>query len=191
MARVFACLALCNVMLLAGTAMAGVLRTGGASDRHILLAVIALIFTCFLQVLAFTYFTVTGKMIAQMIHLARLDNAKLNKVRQFKRSITRWLGLCVMIVVLVAATGGTLWRGGGGSAWHVIAGLSLLGVYFLVVYHEFAAIVMNAQFFDAVTREYNQRRGQKPSPFADHKSDLDEPVPTYMTGESSTRDGSN
>jgi len=44
-----------------------------ARDRHILLAVFSLLLSCFIQVLVFTYLTITGKVIAQAVHLARLD----------------------------------------------------------------------------------------------------------------------
>ena len=154
MVRVFAGLALSNGLLFLGTAVAGLLRLGGSADRHVLLAVITLIFTCFLQVLTFTYFTVTGKMIGQMVHLAGLDPEPLVAVRRTKKAMTRQLGVVMAGVVLVAATGGALWRGGSSSLWHVAAGALTILVYLVVAYRQFNLIVLNTRLVDRVARTY-------------------------------------
>lgn len=154
MVRVFAGLALSNILLLVGSAAVGLVRPGGSPDRHILLAVITLIFTCFLQVLLFTYLTVTGKVITQMVHLADLDRGSIREVKRYKKAMTRQLGSVVVGVVLIAGSGGALWRGGTGSAWHVGAGASTILLYLLVVYRQFNLIVLNTQLVDKVGRTY-------------------------------------
>ncbi len=154
MVRVFAGLALSNGMLFVGTALVGLLRLGGSADRHVLLAVITLIFTCFLQVLTFTYFTVTGKMIGQMVHLAGLDHESLVAVRRYKKTMTRQLGVVVAGVVLVAGSGGALWRSGSSSIWHMAAGALTVLVYSIVVYRQFNLIVLNTRLVDRVARAY-------------------------------------
>jgi len=155
MPRIFACLALCNLLLLGGTAAAGFLRVGGSPDRHILLAVTSLIATCFLQVLTFTYFTVSGKMIGQMVHLARLPTAYLDDVQRHKRSVTRHLAVCISGVVLSAGTGGALWRAGADSIWHLGSGATLLLAFLFAVCQEFNAIALNARLLNTVVRGYN------------------------------------
>lgn len=161
MPRIFACLAVSNFVLLGGTALAGFLRIGGTPDRHILLAVLSLIGTCFLQVLTFTYLTVTGKMIGQMVHLGGLAPGYLASVRAHKHTVTRLLGVCMTGVVLSAATGGALWRAGSESIWHIAAGAALLIVFFFAVYREYNAVVLNARLLDEVMREYETAKSLK------------------------------
>ena len=161
MPRVFACLAICNFLLLAATAGAGIFRVGATPDRHVLLAVVSLIVTCFLQVLTFTYFTVTGKMIAQMVHLGRLDTAYLAGVRRYKRRVTRLLAVCMVGAVLSAATGGALWRSGAQPHWHWGAGALLLVGFLFAVYHQFNAIVLNGRLMDEVTQDYEVERASR------------------------------
>jgi len=158
MARLFTCLALCTLMLLSGAAFTGLARSGGMPDRHVMLAVLTLILTCFVQVMTFTYFTVTGKMIAQMVHLARLDVGILEEVARCKRSMTRSLGLLILAVIFVAATGGTAWRAGISSRWHLAGAALLLFSFAIVVYRQFSLIVMNARLFDSTLKAYNAKR---------------------------------
>lgn len=158
MQRVFACLVLCDLLLLIGAAVAGLTQPGGSPDRHILLAVFSLIVTCFLQVAAFTYFTVTGKMIAQMVHLGRLDMRYIEQVKLFKGKMTRLLALLVIGLVPVAATGGALWRSGVGSFWHVVSGGLLLTLFVVVTYRQFDLIGRNADILDKVLQAYHETR---------------------------------
>jgi len=73
MPHVFASLAVANLALFALSAAFALSSAASARDRHILLAVFSLLLSCFIQVLVFTYLTITGKVIAQAVHLARLD----------------------------------------------------------------------------------------------------------------------
>ena len=95
MPRVFLSLCAANLICFIGAATAGIFISHFGQDRHILLAVFGLLLSCAIQVLAFTYFTVSGKVIVQAVHLGGLEPHPLMRVKAFKRSMTHWLGLVV------------------------------------------------------------------------------------------------
>ena len=105
MPRVFACLAIANLLLLMASGAVGIFAARWGVDRHVLLSVLTLLFSCFVQVVAFTYLTVTGKMIGQAVHLAGLDASILQTAKSYKRAVTRCLAGVFGAVVFVTATG--------------------------------------------------------------------------------------
>jgi hypothetical protein len=155
MPRIFACLAAANLILLAGAGLLGLMGPAFGQDRHILLAVFTLLYSCFIPVLTFTYFTVTGKMIGQMVHLSGLNPAHLDQIKRLKKSITHWLALLVASVVLTSATGGYRWGLETRSWWHLFAAALTLLIHLFVFYRQYNLIVTNARLFDRTASEYS------------------------------------
>jgi cell division protein FtsL len=158
MPRVFLSLCAANLICFIGAAFSGVLVARFGQDRHILLAVFGLILSCAIQVLAFTYFTVSGKVIAQAVHLGRLDAGLVTRVKELKRSLTHLLAAVVASAVLLVATGGNAWRVGG-SHWdhYAAAGLALV-VHVLAWMRQYALITEHSRLFAETLSQYNARK---------------------------------
>ncbi len=164
MPRIFACLAIGQIVVLAGTFVLGALSPGvgggGLRDRHIVLAVFALLLICLVQTIGFTYLIVTGKLIAQAVHLAKLPAEFDQQARGIKRRFTRMVLVAVLVCTLGAATGGNRWRLGPDHWLHGGAAALLLVAVSAVLVREFALIAENAGVVQRVLTDYNRRGGK-------------------------------
>lgn len=161
MPKVFACLAAANLILLIASGAVGLFGAQLGTDRHVLLAVLTLLFSCFVQVVTFTYLTVTGKMIGQAVHLARLDAGIIAKVKEYKRAVTRSLAVVFMAVVFVTATGAAGWRMGGATLWHQLGAIVVLAAHVWVFVREYEVIHQNARLVEQTLTEYEVVRKNK------------------------------
>ena len=158
MPRIFACLSVANALLLLATGVFGLLAARVSVDRHVLMAVLALLMSCLVQVAAFTYLTVTGKMIAQAVFLADLDRAVLVEVRRMKRRVTLWLPLVLGSLVLVTGTGAWLWRGGAEASFHYVSAGAVFVAHAWACRREYAVIVENSDLLTRVLNQYSSRQ---------------------------------
>lgn len=154
MPKIFACLAVANTLLLIASGTVALFAAKFGTDRHVLLSVLALLFSCFVQIVAFTYLTVTGKMIGQAVHLAGLDAAILRTVKSHKRTVTRSLAVVFLAVVFVTATGATGWRLGSATLWHQIGAMVVLAAHGWAFLREYEVVCANAGLVDRVLKEY-------------------------------------
>jgi len=151
MPRVFLCLAISNLLLLAMNAVLG-LWGEPMRDRHIVLGVLTLIYTCFLQVMAFTYFTITGKMIGQALNVANADLEPLIRSKGLKLLFTRWLAILFLAAAATSASGAMRWRGYGPANLHLAtAGLAVV-LHILVLFRQYVLVTANAAVFENVFR---------------------------------------
>lgn len=141
MPRIFVGVAIGNVVVLLAAGLTGPLAPDSEPERHVALAVFSLLLSCLLQVGVLTYFSVAGKLIAQALHLAHLDMSVLADVRRLKRSTTHMLGLVLVCVVFVTATGAVAWRTEERSVLHAVAGGLLLALHFGVFYRQYNLVV--------------------------------------------------
>jgi hypothetical protein len=162
MPHVFASLALANLALFAFSAAFALSSAASARDRHILLAVFSLLLSCFIQVLVFTYLTVTGKVIAQAVHLARLDPGILSRAKETKRSFTNCLAIIVAAVVLLSATGGAAWRSQRALTVHVPVAILAVLIHAWLYRKQHVLVRRNAQLLTATLRAYSTWREQRP-----------------------------
>jgi len=161
MPSIFACLAIANLLLLAASGAMGFFAPRWGVDRHVLLAVMSLLFGCFVQVVAFTYLTVTGKMVAQAVHLGGLDASILLTAKAYKRGVTRCLAVALGAVIFVTATGAVAWRMGGTTIWHnVAAGLALV-VHLGAFWREYEIVFLNSLLVRRTLEEYEKVRRAK------------------------------
>ncbi len=158
MPRIFASLAIGQVLVLFGTASVGLLTLGRGPDPHIVLAVFAIILSCLIQVIAFTYLTVTGKMVVQAVHLAGFSPSPIQEAKKLKRTLIHHLALLVVALVVVTATGASSWRAGAGSVWHWGAAPAVIGVHAFVLHREYAVIVANASLLARTLSAYGRHR---------------------------------
>ncbi len=158
MPRIFASLAIGNGLVLVGTAVLGWLRVWPTPERHVLLAVFSLLVSCFVQVLLVTYFSITGKLVAQAVHLGGLDVKPLMALNRRKRAVTRRLGLVLASVVLVTASGALQWRYGTWGSVHSVAALVVLGVHMLVLFQQYFLVAENAADVERTMSAYTLRR---------------------------------
>jgi len=160
MTRVFTGLAVGNVLVLLATGALGLLHVSPAPDRHVLLAVFSLLLTVFVQVLAFTYFTVTGKIVGQAVHLAGHDAAAIVEVKRLKRSVTRYLLVMLLAVILVTVTGAVHWRTNELGTLHLICAGGGLPFAGLVLLREYALIVDNTALLADAVGTYERWQGE-------------------------------
>jgi hypothetical protein len=169
MPHVFASLAVANLALFAFSTAFASSSAASARDRHILLGVFSLLLSCFIQVLVFTYFTVTGKVIVQAVHLARLDPDILSRAKEIKRSFTHCLAIIVAAVVLLSATGGAAWRSERALAVHVPVAILAVLIHAWLYRKQHGLVRCNDQLLAATLRAYSMWREQRPG-FADTRS---------------------
>lgn len=162
MPQIFAGLSISNVLLLLLTGGLGLYGDAVLSaDRHVLLAVITLLLGCFVQVVVFTYFTVTGKIVSQAVHLGKLDVSAMKTVDVLKRSVTRCVGLVMAAIVVTTATGAVHWRTEQWAKLHLGCALCLATITTLVLYREFVLVLNNASLLDQTLDEYGKRPGNE------------------------------
>lgn len=161
MPRIFASLAIATLILFALTAAFAFLDSGPAPDRHVLLAVGTLLMSCFIQIVGFTYLTVTGKVIAQAAHLANLDPACLISVKNYKRSFTHCLALAIMGVVLASATGGAAWRTPDALAVHLPAAMIVATIHVWVYRRQYHVLRHNNQLVEVTLKAFSAWRDQR------------------------------
>jgi hypothetical protein len=158
MARVFACLAISEILLVIGAAILGFLRGAGSVDRHMLLGLFVLLLASLIQIVVFTYLSVTGKMIAQAVHLGDLGLEPLLEARNIKRSVTHLLAAGMAPVVFLAVTAGLHWRSGEHATLHFLAGSVMLAVHVGVFVAQHRRIAANGILLDRTLREYSVGR---------------------------------
>lgn len=161
MPRVFGCLAFANILLLTASGALGLFAGHWTVERHVLLAVLTLLFSCFVQVVTFTYLTVTGKMAGQAVHLAKMDASILFTIKRFKRGMTRCLAAVFLSIVFVTASGASGWRTGGVSLWHDVAAGIAFVVHAVVLWFEFEIVVANAHLVESTMIGYQKARAIK------------------------------
>ncbi len=157
MARVFAALAVANVTLLIGTAILGLVEAGAGADRHVLLAVLALLLSCFVQVGVFTYFTVTGKLIGQAVHIAKAELSAIHESKAIKRAATGMVGAVIGSLIPAIISGAIVWRTSGSLTWHFLAATLVVAVHVKVFVSEHALILRNADLIRRSLDEYDTR----------------------------------
>ena len=157
MPRVFAGLAVGNLLVLAATTVLGFLAGAVDSAHHLALGIFSLLLTCLIQVLAFTYLTVTFKMMTQAIHIGQFPTDPLIQAKSLKKKMARCLGAVFTGILLVTATGAMNWRDGSNDWFHLVTGVSLVVMLLFVSIQEFTIMVRNAALVDAVMRRYAHR----------------------------------
>lgn len=160
MPPIFAALAVSELLVLLGAVGLGLLGLDAGPSRHVLLALIGLLLSCLIQVVAFTYLTVTGKMIVQAVHLGGLDTGPIDEVKRLKRAYSRVLGLVVGAVVFATITGAQHWRSDAGPRLHLIAAMVVLAVHLGAYYCQYGLIVENAALGERTLERYSERRRQ-------------------------------
>ncbi|MBK8267834.1 MAG: hypothetical protein IPK83_05830 [Planctomycetes bacterium] len=105
----FTLFAIVDLLLLALTAAMGLLVDAQQGyTRHVLLGVLAALFTCFVHVVLFMYFVVQDKIITQSIQHHDLDAAFSHRIRRMKSVALRWSMCGIAAILLTAALGASI-----------------------------------------------------------------------------------
>lgn len=173
MARVYACMSMALGMLLIGSAVLGIADPRPTPDRHLILAILTLLFGCLLQVVTFTYFSVTAKMMAQALHLMKADLAPLLEAKQHRKSATSLLALTIFSLLGITVTGAVHWRTSSLREFHWLAAIGVMIVHGWVSFVQYGLINRNSVVLARTLQDYaesteRQRRstqeGQKRPP---------------------------
>lgn len=162
MARTFIYLAIGNFLVLIATGATGLLHEVVGTQRHVVLAVFTLLVSCLVQVLVMTYFSVTGRVVSQAIHLANLDPAPLKTIARCKRTVTHRIFLLLGAVVFVTAAGAARWRSGAPSQLHLLSAGAVLLVHWIVLSRQYRAIVTTQGVSEIVLSAYGAWRSRVP-----------------------------
>ncbi len=161
MPRIFACLAIGEILVIFLAGGLGLAKGENASNQHAAVGLFALLLACLIQIVAFTYLTVTGKMITQVVHLARMALDPLRESKRIKRRSTFLMAAAVMPILLVAATAGTHWRTGAFRWGHFLAAVLLFGVHVCVFVLEYTLLVANRDLLDRTLADYSEIRERR------------------------------
>ncbi len=161
MSRVFSGLAIGNVLVVVAAGAFGWFKPDVQPDRHVLLAVFGLLISAFVQVLTFTYFTVTGKIVLQSVHLAGHDPSAAGEVERIKRSMSYHLLVLVLGVVVMTVSGAIHWRTGGAAMIHMFSAAGFIPLLCAVLVGEYTLIARNRNVLDGATRAYETWRRTK------------------------------
>ncbi len=140
MPRIFACLVIADAILFGGVVLLGLFANPDSADRHIILAVLALLLSALIQVLSFMYLAVGGRVARQAAHQAGLSTDVVTRTNAKKRRMTPLLGLTIVSLIGVVATGASSWRGTTSSWYHPIAVGILIFLHAWVWFREFNLI---------------------------------------------------
>jgi len=164
MRRVFLCFAAAQLLLFVGTGVVGVARLESPPERHMLLGIFTLLLSCFIQVMVFTYFTVTGKMLGQALHLMKTDIHPLLESKRIKRGVTRLLAATVLSLLAVTITGAIQWRSNRFAEIHWTAVVVALAVHAGAYYVQYSSIVLNSRLLGEILDRYTAMRKRREAP---------------------------
>ena len=163
MPRAFLGFAVALGILLLGTLLLGLFASTLGSSRHIALAVLTILLSCLIQVISFTYLTITFKLLAQAVHLRHMPQENLEPARILKRRLTARLGVVVLSILPTVATGAINWRGDSYANIHLILGFVTISAHFWALAGQYSIICENSTLVADLLRRYGAgRQSTKP-----------------------------
>ncbi len=152
----FLLLAGANLLLLAVTAVVGLLVDGDAwFFQHFALGLLSAIYTCLVHVLVFTYFVVSLNVARQAVAQSRADPALLPAVHAGKSRALRAALAAIGATLVASGLGAIITEPSLARAWHVsveahlLSAFALIGVNFFAFVVQYAEIDRNVRRFEA------------------------------------------
>lgn len=146
----FAILALTGVLMLVVTFVYGLAQPSDAvafdihRAKHVILAVVTILYVCFVHVLAYTYFVVCARMAKDAVDKAGLCPDGYQLFVAVKRHSIRWLAGGVIILLVATVLGALAAPPASVHAnWHLAAAIIALLVNPLGFFFEFQLITRN------------------------------------------------
>ncbi|MGB0716566.1 MAG: hypothetical protein ACPGXK_11840 [Phycisphaerae bacterium] len=136
-------------------------------ELHVLIAVFTALTSCLVQIVAFMYFSITGKLISQAVLIGKLSHDPIHQSKVYRRTATRWVGILITSLIPVVATGANRWGGGADNSVHLLLVCIMLAVHILVFTKQFPLIGMNHKLMEATMKDYREKRPRKSTPEAD------------------------
>lgn len=156
----FAILAATGLLLLGVTFALGLGVSGSAVEsaargalyeRHFLLGLAAMLYVCFVHVIAFTYLVVFSRMAQDAVRTAGMGSEGLVAVSELKRRMVRWL-LAGVATVLVTGATGSMRQGPWAIAatWHLSLAVATWLVNAIAFVREYQLIHENVALTEAL-----------------------------------------
>ncbi|MCP4251487.1 MAG: hypothetical protein GY778_31000 [bacterium] len=159
MDRVFLGLVVGVTLVLLGTGVVGLMVTGDEwLVHHLALALFGAMLAALIHVVTYTYFTVTGKAVQQVVALGRLDEGSLARTRHHKRVVSWCVAIGMLPLVVTVALGAHVIHARSYATYHLVAGvvalIANLGAWAL----EFRHIRNNQCLVGEVMGQYHQQK---------------------------------
>jgi hypothetical protein len=149
----FLLFAISNLLLMATTAVTGMLVSGSAGyPQHFMLGVLTAFFTCFVHIVLFMYFVVQQKIMEQAIANDNLDPSFGQRVQACKTRALRLSGVGMFSIILTSFFGAMI-ESGGAPELHFIAAFSTLFINAFLFYFQFALLDAYRTVFRAAFNE--------------------------------------
>ncbi len=149
----FLLFAISNLLLMATTALTGMLVSGSTGySRHFLMGVLTAMFTCFVHIVLFMYFVVQQKIMQQAITNDHLDPSFGERVQTCKTRALRLSAAGILTIILTSMFGAMI-ESGGAPEIHFIAAFSTLFVNAFIFYFQFALLDAYRTVFHAAFDE--------------------------------------
>ncbi|MCA9254077.1 MAG: hypothetical protein KDA33_00500 [Phycisphaerales bacterium] len=149
----FLLFAVSNLLLMATTAVAGLLVSGSEGYlRHFLLGVLTALFTCFVHIVLFMYFVVQQKIMEQAVAQDGLDPSFAQRVQVCKSRALRLSAVGMASVVITSLLGATI-ESGVSPDIHLIAAFTTIFINAFLFYFQFALLDAYRTVFRAAFNE--------------------------------------
>lgn len=149
----FLLFALSNLLLMATTAVTGLMVSGSEGfDRHFLLGVLTALFTCFVHIVLFMYFVVQQKIMEQAVAQDGLDPSFSERVQQCKSRALKLSAVGMTTIVLTSLLGATI-ESGVAPEIHFVAAFATIFINAFVFYLEFSLLDAYRTIFHAAFNE--------------------------------------
>jgi len=164
MSRIFASLAVADLILVMGAATLGTLVEGDALyAEHLVAALLAAILTLLLHAIVLTYFSASGRMMSQAIFIGQLDRAPIERIAITKARAIRWIAAGCLSLFVVIAFGALSARTHAWHLWHFAAAGAAVIANAAAFYAHYIAVRENAQLMTTVLSHYESAKAGKPS----------------------------
>ncbi|NOT02807.1 MAG: hypothetical protein HOP29_19585 [Phycisphaerales bacterium] len=159
MPRIFASLAVGDLIVLSAAAVFGLLVDGErVYPQHFGLALFAALLTVLIHAIVVTYFAAGGRMISQAVFIGGLDREPLARLRAGKTTAIRWVAAGVGGIILVVCVGATAARDGAWAWPHFASALAAIIANAMAFHFQYEAVAGQSRLMDEVFREYQRHR---------------------------------
>lgn len=143
----FLVLATANLLLMALTAVTGLIVDGSAGyTRHFYLGVLTALFTCFVHVVAFMYFVVQQKIVEQAARVGAVSGQLDERVAGFKSRALRLSAIGMVTIILASVLGGAI-ESGVPAMVHLVVAFATIGLHLALFMWQFGLIVEYREVF--------------------------------------------
>jgi len=120
--------------------------------------------TCLVQVVVFTFLSVSGRLISQAVHLRTLAPTPIETIRALKKRTGRCLGVLALLLVFSVASGAIHWRSGAYAWPHFVLVSLFAAAHFPVLLLEWQVVDRTRHLVDDTMGAYRLARANRQEP---------------------------